>query len=247
MPSRDYSMFTPYLPQEVRDVVTTFVAYYNMPRVDYFYRSPKVPTILVGKQRYRLPFYRANFDCVFFERLTLEGVDDPEVIMGDVDVTIDPLFLVMWTMLNMDYKVIYEPSAACVDGCDFDQALTFLEMLEPNRSWDTAVTFIDLYSCLRPIPRPKVRFGPDSTSFVEWIITDANFEQIARLERTAVDGVWSNDTQGFVRDQILNGAKLFARIPLDNNDGDPAYVIKCLKEVYGYDSDRTVPEIAFSF
>jgi hypothetical protein len=119
-----------------------------------FYTSPRTPTVLVGKQKHKLPFYNGSWSSKYLDTLAECGRDDPDTIAEAFDVRLDMMFLYFWTSVNLPNVIVGDPDVRIFAGCDlqapFDVA-DFYQLDEGIKQWAL------MYIYVRPMPIARFR------------------------------------------------------------------------------------------
>lgn len=273
LPSLDRLSLSPLLEEKdecvypnkwMVDLIAPMIMDHYKDKVTLFYRSVKTPTVLVGKQKHPLPFYRCNFSCHYLDNLSKCGRDDPDTLLEGFDIVLDPLFILFWTTLNLDAIFFVRGKVEDFEKCDFDTPLMVLDFLQPSR-WEVVKKYLTWYQQMRPVSAPIVRFSYNAESHITWILVDPQ----KRTDMVIQDNGYSvidketgrhfiyhrfrNDNQFDVNTNIAHistvaeskieeGWTLFIEMTGGYN-GDIIFLVNYLKEIYSTTSQRRVSQI----
>lgn len=261
---------TPYYPNKwIVDLIAPYTRPSYMDKVATFYRSTKAPTVLVGKQKHKLPFYRCNFSSKYLDTLSECGCDDPDALFGDFDVTLDPLFIILWTALNLNCRIFEPCKWEDFEKANFDTPLLVLDFLQPY-DWNLIEQYLVWYQRIRIVPAPLVRFSYGNARFITWTLVDPKkrlYMTIVRngysiyeyqtdrnltYHRFQSDTRWDIDVNiahinSIGRSKISEGWHLFLEMRSEcgeyGSDNGVIYLINYLMEIYSTTSERTIAQI----
>lgn len=217
-------------------------------KVDYFYRSKALPTVLVGKQRHRLPFCRLNFSSEFLKDLSISGRDDPETLFEGGDVTLDALFIATWTVLNLDHFPLGEPDYKKYLECDYDTPLDLVDFLRFSSSPQMDM-WLNWYWRIRPVPKPEIRFTLCENPNIEWWSLSPE-GQMVNVGDFGSDFVDENKERNVIDSAnvtfsrcLKNGWVFFINVFHSSLYTNPAPFLSALTEIYSATSKRSAEEI----
>lgn len=224
-----------------------------------FYGDPAMPTVLVGKQKHKLPILFLNLESDYRNRLIDANCYKAEAILEEVDIVLDDLFLITWAVLNLSIADEEELGIDRTDikGVNFDQPLILLDFLRPCDQWKTAKLFLSWYSYVRPIERAveRLAFEPCARWYLEepetenYYFTDSKrFLLYTKEKDTGIlgcksDGSVSTNLLKEFKKLIGHGWKLYVVLFENVSTASLIYTINCLKEIYSTTSQRSVTEI----
>jgi hypothetical protein len=230
------------------DLIRDQITEESKAKVEYFYRSKIIPTVLVGKQRHKLPFCRLNFSSRFFADLAASGQDDPETLFEGGDVTLDALFIATWTALNLDLFPLIESDYKTFLECDYDTPLDLAEFLRFSNS-PQLDQWLHWYCGLRPVARPEERYTLCDLTTIEWWAISPQGRKINVAE-------FGSDFPDDVKDRnvldeanvtfskcLKEGWKFFVEISHSSIYKDPSPFLAVLSEIYSTTSKRSAEEM----